>query len=724
MRLEWLYLGALYTLAAIGMAAPLVGLGSMGVLSACLLLAGAGLVRVHVYKKPLGWLVTTFCAFAAFAVVLLEYYFAGGDVLLASVHMACALQLIKLFGRQRPRDHMQVFLLSLMQVGLGAVLTIDFVFAVCFVLYAIVGTWALVLYCLVAEMQRCQPKRLKHFVLGRRTPLALASLALAMALCIVVGFVSFPRFSAVVFDIRRNKTPQRVSGFSEEVSLNDISSIKVNADRVMQISIDRRGPKWPDRPYWRGASFDHYVDGNWQRSWQSYAGQTRRLAARVVRTGARSDGSKWWRFPTRHRHLKRSELSQATVTLAPLGSELLFAVSEVVEVVFTSAAQPDAVYRTPGDNIVASGLPPADTRYEFSCYPADLVAARVAQVVPDGIVYGVDFLGLDGVDEDHLRRLAQGVVDQAQAQTAFEKAEALEAFLKRDYAYTLAPETTASESDPVAFFLFESRRGHCELFASAFVLLARTLGLPARFVSGFRSGDWNELGKFYQVRQSDAHAWCEVHFRDVGWVGFDPTGDGGIRAEAQEANLITRWVDFLRYRWLTNVVGFNRFDQLEMLNKVRDPVTQWRARGEEWAASWRKRLPRWSAGDLARGLGWLAAGILGLLVLAVSAIVLRRWLSARGAGLMSAPTTIAFYLELCEVLARHGYVREPWETAAEFHARASVLDERIATATRPYYAVRYGGHELIAAQVEELRSLIEALRERPRRQARGLRPTA
>ena len=80
--------------------------------------------------------------------------------------------------------------------------------------------------------------------------------------------------------------------------------------------------------------------------------------------------------------------------------------------------------------------------------------------------------------------------------------------------------------NPVSDFLFESKAGHCEFFASAMVLLLRSVNMPARYVNGFRSGEWNDIGQYYLVRHKDAHSWVEAFFYPIGWYPFDPTPQG------------------------------------------------------------------------------------------------------------------------------------------------------------------------------------------------------
>src|SRR5207244_5015174 len=99
----------------------------------------------------------------------------------------------------------------------------------------------------------------------------------------------------------------------------------------------------------------------------------------------------------------------------------------------------------------------------------------------------------------------------AQAPTAYDKAAAIEHYLRTRFGYTLDLSAT-SKADPLAHFLFERRSGHCEYFAAAMTVMLRSLGIPARYVNGFLPGEYNELGGDFIVRASDAHSWVEAYF--------------------------------------------------------------------------------------------------------------------------------------------------------------------------------------------------------------------
>lgn len=110
----------------------------------------------------------------------------------------------------------------------------------------------------------------------------------------------------------------------------------------------------------------------------------------------------------------------------------------------------------------------------------------------------------------------------------FVKAERINYFLQRTYKYNLKIPPTDEAQDVVTDFLFNQKEGYCEHFASSFVVLCRTQGVPARLVTGFIPGEYNPFTGLWEVKMCDAHAWAEVYIPSVGWMPFDPTPGGPL----------------------------------------------------------------------------------------------------------------------------------------------------------------------------------------------------
>ncbi|NLE99882.1 MAG: transglutaminase domain-containing protein, partial [Anaerolineales bacterium] len=128
--------------------------------------------------------------------------------------------------------------------------------------------------------------------------------------------------------------------------------------------------------------------------------------------------------------------------------------------------------------------------------------------------------------------LAQKVVTEGDS--AYEQARLLEAYL-RQYPYTLDVEAPPEERDVADYFLFDLREGYCDYYATAFVVMARAVGIPSRLVSGYVGGGFDFNTESYVVRHYNGHSWPEVYFPGWGWVSFEPTGSQPVRELREEA---------------------------------------------------------------------------------------------------------------------------------------------------------------------------------------------
>ena len=269
-------------------------------------------------------------------------------------------------------------------------------------------------------------------------------------------------------------------------------------------------------------------------------------------------------------------------------------------------------------------------------------------------------------------------------------------FRDEDFHYTLSPPLL--EDHPVDAFLFDTRRGFCEHFASAFVVLLRAAGIPARVVTGYQGGDINPDGGYMIVRQSDAHAWAEA-IVDGQWQRFDPTAavapsrierglasavpagdpvpllardDGGWMKSVQLA------LDAINYRWRRNVIEFDRDRQRSL----------WRDWNLDAFSPWQI-----VASVLLAVLAW-AGAVLGW-------VAVRRKRSERA---------VILWNGLCRRLERAGLPRPAWEGPIAYAERAARRWPQFGIAFRAigesFAALRYGA---APAQGQERAALIATL---------------
>ena len=128
--------------------------------------------------------------------------------------------------------------------------------------------------------------------------------------------------------------------------------------------------------------------------------------------------------------------------------------------------------------------------------------------------------------EQEIHNLAVKIVTNAGATTPYDKAAAIEAYLRNPSNFTYSLDAKTPDGvDPMEYFLFQSKKGYCEFFATAMGDMLRSLGIPARLVNGFGPGTFDAQTNQYVVRGEDAHTWVEVYFPKYGWIPFEPTAD-------------------------------------------------------------------------------------------------------------------------------------------------------------------------------------------------------
>lgn len=151
---------------------------------------------------------------------------------------------------------------------------------------------------------------------------------------------------------------------------------------------------------------------------------------------------------------------------------------------------------------------------------------RLAQVSRD---VHARYLQLPAELPERVRRLALEITSSAK--NDYDRAKAIESYLAKNYRYTMEPGTTPKDRDFVDYFLFDLKQGYCTYYASAMTVLARSIGIPARYVEGYVLPSQPALGTAYEVTNKQAHAWVEVYFEGFGWIPFEPTSEQTSSAE-------------------------------------------------------------------------------------------------------------------------------------------------------------------------------------------------
>lgn len=469
--------------------------------------------------------------------------------------------------------------------------------------------------------------------------LRLSTLMLAQAApFMLVLFLLFPRVQGPLWGMPANAY-SGMSGLSDSMTPGSISNLSLSGEIAFRARFEGEIPPKPQL-YWRGPVL-RLFDG---RTWRSGTQQEK-----VSPGGTTTEST-----------------VRYTVTLEPHNKPWLFALEMPL------APPPGAIvsreYQVLSKTPVRSRL-----RYDMQSHIGFVPGADEAETVLRR------HLELPG-NNPRTRALAEQWRREAAQDEAVIR-RMLDHFRMEQFFYTLTPPLLGENS--IDQFLFVTRRGFCEHYASAFVFAMRAAGIPARVVTGYQGGERNPVDGYLIVRQSDAHAWAEVWLEGKGWTRVDPTAAvAPNRIEAGLASAVPAgeplpflvradlsWLKQLRFRWeaITNtwnqwVLGYDPQRQRELLSRLG------------------MRQPDWKAMTAAMAV------LCGLLLLGLTAWALRR--RARIDPVQRA------WNRLSRRLARIGLARQAWEGPADYTQRVAQarpeLSPALAAIAGLYIDLRYG----------------------------------
>ena len=657
----------------------------------------------------------------AFVILLIDLTVVSRDLLPAGIHFLIMLLGIKLLTLQQRRDYRHLYAISLMAILASAALTTDAWYVPIFLLYLLAAVWTLLLYHLTQETAEtpavvtptstaaCQttfPSRITHRFFWLTNGTAILAVALTLAI-----FFLIPRIGAGVLQ-KTSGEALRTTGFSDQVDLGTIGSVKQDPQIVMRVELPDQPAVEKDRLYLRGLAYDQYNGRSWRHS------GTRRRSLSLVADGtflARPAGSR----PSD----SLSGTIRQDILLETLDTAVLFAApfAELVSGGFLTVQ---------ADAMGGLHLPfPPSSRIRYS------VTSQVPQLVADERTASI--LAYPDSIRSHYLQVPMGsqqVADLAnrvsqQATTPFGRTLAIQQHLLNNYRYSLEADT-ATLSHPLEEFLFTRKTGYCEHYATAMVVMLRTVGIPARLVTGFLATEWNEYGGYFTVRQRDAHAWVEVYFPHSGWITMDPTPSVSAAVATSRWESIHRLGESLRLQWDRLFVRYSVKDQLAVVHGVREGSDALRERVSRWVSSLSAPISQ-VLSRLTRMARTFQPGTLGLVtgVTVVGLALLLLMLRDR-IGLWAAthlPTAhpqlaiVQLYTRMLRTVERHGVNKPPAATASEFtrlvEQEWKAAGPMVADVTALYHQGRFSRTPLTpselsraAEQVGRLQSLTHAAR--------------
>lgn len=662
-------------------AADLIALAAAGAALFVRTLGAAGLASI---RPPASWVNAATAAYLLFYPA--DYLWLSRDFLQATLHLVFFVFIAKILAASTPRDFLLLKVIAFLAMLAASIVSSSLTFLLFLCLFLAASMAALA----SDEILRSARGRRLAAGAGARLPARLArltALCTAAVLVMTAGLFFFlPRTARAAFE-HLLKPSQRSSGFAPEVMLGQVGEIRRQSTTVFHARfLDRRLPSLK----WRATALSEFDGWRWY-STRAREGRTLRPADGLVKLL----DDEQLRLPGRRftYEVFLNNTSSDWLFIAGTPEYLRLATPLVLESAATG-------YRAPLAN-------PEGFRYVVH---ATLAPPRQpAALTPDERNF---YLRLPVVDPrviDLARRITEG------ARSDLERARRIEAYLLANYRYSLRA-LEREVDDPLAWFLFEGRKGHCEYFASAMAVLLRAVWVPARVAVGYREGSYNSLTGWHVVRASDAHSWVEAWIDGRGWVEYDPTPPDPEQRPASLLDRLSLWSDALSVFWQEWVLGYDLDRQLSLAMQVEQ--SRRRLGWSGWSAWW-SRL-REAAAE--KRPGWKPAAALALFAAAVAAAFWQRralrqwWRLASGRrklrqGAATPHDAAVLYERMLARLRRLGFEKTPWMTPAEFAACLPQGEpgDTVRGFTACYHRFRYGASPGAARELAEWMDRIEAL---------------
>ena len=618
-----------------------------------------------------------------------DLVYGSKDFVLATIHLVLSLGTLRFISAKSDRDLFFVKILSFMAILAAALVSANLSFLIFLGISVIftVATFA------SSEIRRASLRpNVQNAELDPRFSRTLRNHTLGatftILLCALLIFFILPRTARAAIS-RFIPNGMRITGFSNEVRLGAIGELQQRRNLVFHAKLDESADGLSidgARLKWRGAALAHFDGKRWFN--RNRKAEVLMLEHGLLRLGMQG------------RTNSAGQRFHYEVQLAGISSDALFLAgySEFLRV------PTSFVYRVNGNNFRLPSPTWEHLRYEADTF-LDALGGDGSGLDEE---QRMEHLEVPGADR-RVMQLAQEIA--APGKSPIEQAKLIEQWLRKTFPYSLELPKVES-ADPIANFLFERKKGHCEYFASSMAVMLRLNGIPSRIVTGFQGGEWNPVSGWYQIRSSDAHSWVEAWFPLKGWVVFDPTPSSPALPKNALWLRATQYLDAAELFWQDWVMNFDSDRQGNLSLRLE-------------MASRALTLPKWSLPQLDRNTfsdAWPSVvGLIGLgslLVLFPKLLrAFRQWRQTKRfrTGAIGQGDATKLYLRLETILAKQGFQRSGDMTPIEFsEVLPAPICSRVRLATENYNKLRFGqdtgaGLELLT-QLDELESDVSQLR--------------
>ncbi len=577
----------------------------------------------------------------------------------AGVAMLVALTMLKFLELKTMRDYMLVVFLCLFIV-LTSFLYSQSLWLGVYLMAVVIVLFTVMMY--LNHSNRQKPLAM----LKRAASIVMMGLPVAILL-----FLLFPRLQGGLFGLPGD-SHSGLTGMSDTMKPGSINKLNQSEKVAFRVEFKGRLPVAKKR-YWRGLVLENYEQGVWKES-----PQTKAVATDVS--------------------YEKEDVIEYSILQEPSNQKWIFALDMPV-------SKPAELKWGKGQTLRSTG--PVRERQQLQMKSA--IEYKFPMISDDARQRNVDKSSVKG---GRLARLAEELYRQAGSDREYIKA-VFDYYRDNDFYYTLQPPLLGDK--PVQSFMFDTRKGYCEHYASSFTAMMRLSGIPARVVIGYQGGEWNEQGDYLIVRQSDAHAWSEVWLEESGWVRVDPTS--AVAPERIEYGLSAIRQLMEQGQPLGNVAG----EKLQAIlagtlfsRTLREAKLFWDGVNTRWY-KWVIDYGTKNQSSLLRWIGFkktdwskLVFILVGLVSLVVS---IQAWLLFRRKKIPD--PAIRQYQKFCHRLSRIGIVRSSSEGPASFAQRVirlrPDLQERVVSVTETYISILYAGisdtkqQQILARAVNEFR---------------------
>ena len=614
----------------------------------------------------------------------LDAWYISGSAPIAGLHLAVVLIALKVLTAKTDRDYMYLKIIAAVELVAAAMLAINpgfFVFLALFLWFAVATLASGEVRHSAGLPETVARAGLRAF--GRR--LTVTSLVVCCGILTMTAgmFFVLPRAARGALSRFMPEGPH-LPGFADKVTLGEIGRIQQSSRTVMHARSDKGESLEGVR--WRGGALTRF-DG---RTWDN---------PRIGDEQLNVDGGLLI-LGSAVQHRRGREIGYQ-VQLDEIASDTLFfaGTPETIKIRLSP------IYRSAGGAFhvreAASGLV-----YRAFSFVEDEDAPAI---LPPGVLPRSDRAELTQLPPNLDSRIpalaramaAGGATDEAEAR-------AVERRLRHDYGYTLELPSRPVR-DPLSYFLFVRKKGHCEYFASAMAVMLRTLGIPSRVVTGFQSGVFNPLTGWQVVRASDAHSWVEAWLEDSGWTVFDPTPPATEPVSEGLLGRVALLYDAANQFWQDWVLRYDLERQVVLAQRLHQMRFDRVPGANGW---WEQNL------ELGRKVVGLLMGLVAaaILLLFYGPDLSRWWRNRRrvmrarqGEGEASDATLL--YERMLEVLAKQGFQKPAWITPSEFARVLPASDMAILVddLTAAYNELRFGGRRDAAPRMIRMLDLLENL---------------